>query len=116
MPIRPQVRVSLSTRFNEVVEADHFQCNGSSYLLIVDRLFTFKGGGLVTSYKTDDTMQTFLDRWISIFGPPKTLVCDQGSSLASASFAAFCAKFSIERRHGGADASRPAQHTSTGLF
>ena len=59
MPNRPQVRTSLATRFNEVIEADHFQVNGSNYLLIVDRLYTFKGGGLVNTLSSEDSIKVF---------------------------------------------------------
>ena len=111
---RPQIRVSLSPRFNHTIECDHFQHNGINFLLIVDRCFKFKGGDAVTSTSTEECIRVLL-MWVKTYGPPQHMVTDQGSSLASTELGSFCDKFNIRRDFGGADASRPAQHTATGL-
>ena len=43
-------------------------CWGTLYQLCIE----------VPDAKAETIMKTFLDRWIRYFGPPVTLVCDQG--------------------------------------
>ena len=112
---KPLHRTTLVQRFNEEIQLDCFVLLGVNYLLIVDSAFRYKQGCPLIRMDTDTMIQSLLSVWVRYFGPPQRIVSDQGGNLAGIDFGMLCDRLNISRHLGGADASRPARHTITGL-
>ena len=112
---KPLHRTTLVTRFNEEIQLDIFVLLGVNYLLVVDSAFRYKQGAPVDKLDVETLMRTLLQVWIRYFGPPSRMIADQGGSFAGIDFGMMCDRLNIARHLGGADASRPARHTVTGV-
>ena len=112
----PVLKTGMGQAFNEAVQADCSSFMGHHFILLVDELFRFKLGctlkdGQTTKHLSDAIVKT----WIGIFGPPKKLICDQGTNLASKEMAEWCDRLNIQRVLGGAEPNKPGRHSLTGL-
>ena len=112
---RPQVGVSLASRFNESIQMDYMECLGCVFLVIIDECFRYVQARQVASYDASEAATTLLQTWLRYFGNPERITSDQGGSLASTEFGSYLERWGIARHLGGADGSNPAQHTLTGL-
>ena len=112
----PVLKTGIGMAFNEAVQADCSSFMGHTFVLFVDELFRFKLGAVLKDGQTTKHLSdAFMKTWVGIFGPPKKLVCDQGTNLASKEMAEWCDRLNIERILGGAEPNKPGRHSLTGL-
>ena len=85
---------------------------GADFLVIVDQLFKFKGGGILTDMSASVLTETFMNQWVKFYGAPRKIICDQGTNLAGNTFGLFLERLGTQRQFGGSD--RAGKHTATG--
>ena len=109
---RPQVSITLASRFGQCLQLDYCSVLGSTFLIMVDELFRYVQARKVLTYDAQEAANVLLQTWLRYFGNPETIKCDQGTTLASAELGAILERWSIQRELSGADAP---EHTMTGL-
>ena len=116
MPNRPQARTGGATTFGDTIQIDLFTWDGQLFLLILDEATRYKTCDKVPGQEAEQLMESILNQWIYVFGPPGRLVLDQQSSLMSHETGAECERLNIERCPRGTTSGQGAsQHTGTGL-
>ena len=112
---RPATRCTLTSRFNERVQADVFHLNGQRYLLMVDECFKYKSAVPVASEDVPTLASAVYQGWIRTFWPMRYFICDQFSSFAGVSFGVCLDKWNVERVLGGAETERAGNTHKDGL-
>ena len=81
-PSRPKVGLPLATEFNETVAVDLHHLEGNVWLLhLIDLFSRYSGGAIITSKAGSVFVDSFMKRWISIFGAPRKLLSDNGGEF-----------------------------------
>ena len=75
---RPAVGMPLASDFNEVVALDLKFFHGHIILHLIDHVSRFSAASLIRSKKPNDILDSIFKIWISIFGPPKRFLSDNG--------------------------------------
>ena len=85
---KPAVGFSLARSFNEVIALDlHELDKSTNYLHIIDVFTRYSSGAIITSKSADVIIKVFLERWVSVFGPPRVGVCtDNGGEFNNEKF------------------------------
>ena len=69
---KPVVGFSLARSFNEVIALNLHELDKSTYYLHIIDVFTrYSSGAIITSMSADVIIKVFLERWVSVFGPPR---------------------------------------------
>ena len=97
-PPKPAVGLPLATEFNETVAVDLHELEKSKtwYLHIIDEFTRFSSGAIIHSKKPAVFIQNFIEHWISIYGAPRKLFCDNGGEFDNHQVRDMCENFSIE--------------------
>ena len=77
-PAKPIVTFPLASEFNESVAMDLKQVSGKLVLHLIDHATRFSSAGVIPSKDCDVIISKIFQIWISIFGPPKQILSDDG--------------------------------------
>ena len=86
----------LSTRFNEIIQADLLFIFDLVFQHIVDEATRWSGVQELASRNERDVLDGFVTGWINIWGPPLVLIMDQESAFACDAGQVFCESHSIQ--------------------
>ena len=96
---RPQYRgADLSMAFNEI---DLFNYGGQLYLLTIDEATRYKIATTCQSRELKHVLTALMNSWIRYFGPMRTLVSDQETSLMTVAAGVELQRLGIARQPGG---------------
>ena len=114
---RPQHRgTDLALHFNEVVQVDLFNYGDQQFILIIDEATRYKIATECEGRELRHILASIMKSWIRYFGPMRTLVSDQETSLMTIHAGVELQRLGIGRRPGGTTAGVQGQkHTTTGL-
>ena len=116
LPNRPQTRTGGAHVFNEAIQIDLFNMDGTWFLIMLDEATRFKMCSVVEGQESDQLLSCILKSWIYMFGPPFKIVMDQQCSLMGHETAAEFERLGMTRVPKGTTAGQGAeQHTGTGL-
>ena len=62
----------------------------------IDHFTRFSAGVIIPNKKPETVLKAFLDCWISFFGPPKSILSDNGGEFNNDKFKTLCEQFNIE--------------------
>ena len=93
--IKPIVSMPLANDFNEVVALDLKFYKGKIVLHLIDHLSRFSAAAVVKSKKPNEIIAKVFQCWISIFGPPKRFLHDNGGEFVNSEFLELCESFNI---------------------
>lgn len=79
----------------EILHLDIYSVNHNQILTIIDKCSKFACGYTISSRNSITVLRAFKN-YISTYGIPKMIVCDQGSEFAANIFQDFCKQFQIE--------------------
>ena len=95
----PKVSVPLADEFNELVCMDLKTIKeGYTMLHCIDYLTKFSAAAIVKSKDPEEILQKFFHCWISVFGPPKKIMTDNGGEFNAEKVRDGCQFFNIEFR------------------
>ena len=114
---RPQTKgTNLSRHFNDLVQIDLFKCDDSWFLLVVDEATRYKVATLCQGRELQHIFSALMRGWMRYFGPMRTLVSDQETSLMSVEAGSECQRLGITRQPAGTTTgAQGKQHSTTGL-
>lgn len=92
---KPVVGMPMATEFNEVVAMDLKMFEGKWILHLVDHVSRFSAASFVKSKNADEIIEKIFRIWISVFGPPKRFLSDNGGEFNNHQFQALCESFNI---------------------
>jgi hypothetical protein len=87
--------------FNEVVQIDLFNYGGKLYLLTIDEATRYKIATLCQGRELKHILNALMNSWIRYFGPMRTLVSDQETSLMTVAAGVELQRLGIARQPGG---------------
>ena len=96
---RPIVCTPLATEFNEMLAMDLKSWNASSavyFLVIVDLATRFCSACVIHNKKPATIIKGLFISWITIFGPPKKLLADNGGEFSNSEMRSLGEAFSIK--------------------
>ena len=79
---RPIAGLPMATEFNEVVAMDLKYINGDWILHLIDHVSRFSAAAYLNSKKPEEIIDKIFQIWISIFGPPKRFLSDNGATIS----------------------------------
>ena len=114
---RPQTKgTNLSRHFNDLVQIDLFKYDDSWFLLVVDEATRYKVATLCQGRELQHIFSALMRGWMRYFGPMRTLVSDQETSLMSVEAGSECQRLGITRQPAGTTTgAQGKQHSTTGL-
>ena len=103
---KPVVSFPTASEFNETIAMDLkiYKNNEIYFLHIIDHLTRFSAAAMITSKKSEVIMKAFFKSWISIFGPPKKVLSDNGGEFANKGFMDLCQNLNINFQTTAAEA------------
>ena len=114
---RPQSKgTNLSRHFNDLVQIDLFKFDDSWFLLAVDEATRYKVATLCQGRELQHIFSALMRGWMRYFGPMRTLVSDQETSVMSVEAGSECQRLGIRRQPAGTTTgAQGKQHSTTGL-
>ena len=76
-------------------DTDSYRNDARYILTMMDDGSRFLRTVALKSRKADHTMNSFLDNWVGIFGPPKEIICDNDKSFGEKVFPDFCRNMAV---------------------
>ena len=92
---KPIVSMPLANEFNEVVAMDLKFYRGKIILHLIDHVSRFSAAAIVSSKKPNEIIAKIFQVWISVFGPPKRFLHDNGGEFVNSDFLDLCDSFNI---------------------
>lgn len=92
---RPAVGMPLACDFNEVVALDLKFFHGHIILHLIDHVSRFSAASLIKSKKPNAIIDAIFKIWISVFGPPKRFLSDNGGEFVNGEFLDMCEAYGI---------------------
>ena len=92
---RPAVGMPLANDFNEVVALDLKFFHGNIILHLIDHVSRFSAAAIVKSKKPNDILDAIFKVWISVFGPPKRFLSDNGGEFVNGEFLEMCEAYGV---------------------
>lgn len=90
------VAMPLGERFNDVVAMDLKQlANGRLILHMIDTVTRFSSAAPIVSKKADHILTKTFEKWICIFGRPRSYISDNGGEFVNETFNEACSTLSI---------------------
>ena len=83
---RPVVGLTHAEKFNEMVAMDLFFYEGKIVLHMIDHLTRFSVAKVCKSKNPEEIIRMICEGWISVFGPPKKFLSDNGGEFANEKF------------------------------
>ena len=93
--VKPIVSMPLASEFNEVVALDLKFYRGKIILHLIDHVSRFSAAAVVRSKKPSEIIAKIFQCWISVFGPPKRFLHDNGGEFVNSEFLELCESFNI---------------------
>lgn len=93
-PPRPVVDMPMATRFNETIAIDIKYYSGKPILYMIDSLTRFSASSVLTSNRSKSVIDSILNNWIAIFGPPGKFV-SSNEDFANDEFISMAKSFNI---------------------
>lgn len=91
-----RVAMPLGERFNDVVAMDLKQlANGRLILHMIDTVTRFSSAAPIDSKKADHILTKTFEKWICIFGRPRSYISDNGGEFVNETFNEACSNLSI---------------------
>ena len=114
---RPQSKgTNLSRHFNDLVQIYLFKFDDSWFLLAVDEATRYKVATLCQGRELQHIFSALMRGWMRYFGPMRTLVSDQETSVMSVEAGSECQRLGIRRQPAGTTTgAQGKQHSTTGL-
>ena len=114
---RPQHRgAPLNTHFNDVAQVDLFKYADQWYILVIDEVTRFKVATLCEGRELNHILSALMRGWIRFFGPMRTLVSDQETSLMTVAAGVELQRLNVARQPAGTTGGvQGLKHTATGL-
>ena len=104
---RPVVCMPLAKDFNDTVAMDikvFDQGKGIYFQHMIDHKTRFSSAKMVRSKEKETVVKSVFTNWISVFGPPKKFMSDNGGEYVNSSFMDMCEKFDVHIVTTGAEA------------
>ena len=93
---RPVVSLPLASNFNEVIAMD-LKCYGKLYFLVIVDVFTkYCAAAVINDKKPATILQNLFVSWISIFGPPRKILSDNGGEFCNSEMVEFAETFNVK--------------------
>ena len=97
---KPAVSLPLSQEFNETIAMDLHKIEDKTstcyYLHIIDLFSKFSAAGVVFSKTPEEIFECFVEKWISVFGPPLKILTDNGGEFNNHVFRTFGDNFNVK--------------------
>ena len=97
------VTFSLSKKFNESVAMDIKYHSSKLVLHLIDHATCFSAAGVVHSKDRDVIISKIFLIWISVFGPPKQILSDNGGEFSNEDFRVISEKLNTNIRNTAAE-------------
>ena len=91
----PKVGFPLADEFNETVAMDLKFFDGKIILHLVDHLTRFSTGIICKSKEPKEIVSAIIRSWVSIFGPPRKFLMDNGGEFANETMIEFAESMNI---------------------
>lgn len=93
---KPAVSVPLATKFNHMVAMDLHEIQSNVwYLHIIDLFTRYSAAVVIFSKRSDIIVKQFIQIWISVHGPPKFVLTDNGREFDNKEFHDMAENFNI---------------------
>ena len=80
-PHRPVVSMPMAASFNDVVAMDLKSWENCYFLVMVDLFTRYCSAVVINNKKPETVMNNFIKSWISVFGPPRKILTDNGGEF-----------------------------------
>lgn len=100
---RPVVSLPLANEFNELIAMDLKQIQGTWVLHCLDYLTRFSAAHVVKEKDPNEIIEKFFRIWVSIFGPPRKVLSDNGGEFKGKKWDAFCENFNVTHKSTAAE-------------
>ena len=70
-----------------MVQIDFFVMLNPEFLTVIDELFKYKNGDLLSSKSFESLLECLLGSWLRLFGPLRVITVDQDGTLAQVTIA-----------------------------
>ena len=78
---RPVVAVPMAEKFNDLVAMDLKSYNNIYFLVMVDYATRFCAAEVIADKKPDTIVKAIFNKWISLFGPARKFLFDNGGEF-----------------------------------
>ena len=95
-PPRPVVSIPMANTFNEAISMDLKKFGNVYFLVIVDLFTKYCASAVIHDKKPSTIIENIFRSWISIFGPPKKILSDNGGEFSNDSMREFGETFNIK--------------------
>ena len=85
----------MSRDFNDVIALDLKALNGFIIIHIIDHATRFSAAAVIKSKRKEDIVDSLFKHWIAIFGPPRTILSDNGGEFNNNVFRELGEQFNI---------------------
>ena len=92
---KPVVGMPVATEFNEVVAMDLKMVEGKWIFHLIDHVSRFSAASFVKTKSAEEIIEKIFQIWISVFGPPKKFLSDNGGEIVNEQFQTLCESFNI---------------------
>ena len=94
---KPVVGLPMASTYNETIAVDLHELEpGVWYLHAIDQFTRFSAGSIITTKKPREIVKHFIHCWISIHGPPRRLLSDNGGEFSNEEIRDMAEKCNIE--------------------
>jgi len=102
---RPTVSLPLAYEFNELVTMDLKQIDGVWILHCCDYVTRFSAGHVIKNKEAEEVMEKLFICWISVFGPMRKLLTDNGGEFVNDDWKELCSTFNILHKDTASEAA-----------
>ena len=95
-PPKPAVCFPRARAPNINVSMDLKQFGDKHLIHFIDHFTRFSSGTIMNNKKPETVMKAFKESWLRFFGPPKSILCDNGGEFNNNDLRTMCEQFSIE--------------------
>ena len=100
---KPIVGLPHASEFNEMVAMDLKFFDGHIILHLIDHLTRFSAATILKSKQPDEIISGLMRCWLSLFGPPRKFLCDNGGEFANKKFIELAESMNVRVLHTAAE-------------
>lgn len=100
---RPIVGLPHAANFNETVAMDLFFFQGKVILHMIDHLTRFSVAKVCKNKQPAEIIKGIFEGWVSVFGPPKKFLSDNGGEFANEEFLKMAESLNVRVMHTSAE-------------
>lgn len=93
--LKPAVCFPRATEFNEHIAIDLKYFDGKYMFHLIDHFSRYSRGIVINNKEADTIVEGLITAWIAIFGPPGSVLSDNGREFDNEKFKELCEKFNI---------------------